>query len=705
MRLLDSRTLALVEFPDTVPPYAILSHTWGTDEVDFKDIQCLDVARRKRGFPKIQGACDLAASHGFHYVWIDTCCIDKSSSAELSEAINSMYRWYKESAICYAFLSDVTDYGVSSLVDAGAESFRKPCLDSLESVVHSGIRSGLQGILRSNFSVVGESLEMSKETARPGSGSTYAMSDAESSQAGELISYSEVKRVLPSVRAWLGMAEDEDGSDIAEEILHLGAKSRLWSFLFEFMGSRWFTRGWTLQELIAPNEVKFYSKDWSYLGRKSRLRIWISAFTGIDHFILAGADISLVSVARKMFWAARRQTTRVEDMAYSLLGLFSVNMPLIYGEGDKAFIRLQEELIKTTDDQSIFAWTIPKPRGKEGKVFYGLLAESPRAFLQTGQKVATFPNQSIGRRPTMITSQGIQAEFLLHVACEDKDDALVQLLAYESDDGPIHNAALDCQYGEQAGTWPVIKLWPTNHHAEFLDAAHMPFTRIVPWEIETKVLDGLESAMRYDRALRQFQGFNLYKRFLGNIRRALTPSIWNFHYITVSPKAQTAHMAPLGFWIQIEDGVLDVVAGYPSHRWEANHNILTRGFLSPHRGEVRAENLKGSRGHCTRVLEGFVALQPTTKLANTQPTFYVLVLGFDHWILPASTVPYRRLPWCRLVEMETLDNLEEQQYESDWSETSYSDLSRPDGITLQAHILRRMTTSGVWRNGQNLYHS
>src|ERR1700761_3901303 len=108
MRLLNSKTLELKEFIGReIPEYVILSHTWGDEEVTFQDIQDLEKATKKKGYEKIESCCKRAASDGAQWVWIDTCCIDKSSSAELSEAINSMYKWYGDSLICYVYLVDV----------------------------------------------------------------------------------------------------------------------------------------------------------------------------------------------------------------------------------------------------------------------------------------------------------------------------------------------------------------------------------------------------------------------------------------------------------------------------------------------------------------------------------------------------------------------------------------------------------------------
>ena len=253
-----------------MPPYTILSHTWGNAEISFHDL--LNDAESKlnesEGYRKIRSCCALVAAQGLEYVWIDTCCIDKSSSAELTEAINSMYRWYQEAKICYAYLADV--------------------------------------------------------------------------------------RI--------------DNHDPRDTIVTTA-----------FEKSRWFTRGWTLQELLAPKYVVFYDEEWREFGSKSSLIAQISLVAGIqqDHI----HNINGASVAQKMSWASKRQTTRVEDMAYSLMGIFDVNMALLYGEGDKAFTRLQHEIVKISNDESLFAWT------DGGLVESGLFAQSPKSFAESGNVV------------------------------------------------------------------------------------------------------------------------------------------------------------------------------------------------------------------------------------------------------------------------------------------------------------------------------
>jgi hypothetical protein len=247
MRLLHTETMQVREFFGShIPPYAILSHRWEVGEVSYHDMRYgirHGVVEKKVGFAKIQNCCDQAATDGLAYAWVDTCCIDKSSSAELSEAINSMYQWYQKAAVCYVYLSDV---------------------------IH------------------------------PAAGEKYTANESVSSTN---------------------------------------------SFNTEqFLASRWWTRGWTLQELIAPRIVRFFAHNgnrWSLLGDKSSLLEIIVDRTSIDRKVLEGYHVKTCSIANRMSWASERETTRIEDTAYSLLGLFGVNMPLLYGEGDRAFIRLQ----------------------------------------------------------------------------------------------------------------------------------------------------------------------------------------------------------------------------------------------------------------------------------------------------------------------------------------------------------------------------
>ena len=292
MRLLNSSTIKLQDFiGENVPDFAILSHKWTNDEVLFQDlINPSESLADRAGYKKIKACCNQAASDGFEYVWIDTCCIDKTSSAELSETINSMYRWYQMAQVCYAYLADV-----------------------------------------------------------------------------------------PSSR-------DHHLADSA------------------FARSKWFTRGWTLQELLAPAIVTFFDQNWTEIGTKSSLRDSISVITGISSNYLANHYTDEICVGQKMSWASKRHTTRVEDAAYCLMGLFGVNMPLIYGEGDNAFMRLQLEILKVSTDHSLFAW---KGEGSER----GLLARSPAEFVDCGQICEVEPNWT--KSTYAITNKGLRISLRL----------------------------------------------------------------------------------------------------------------------------------------------------------------------------------------------------------------------------------------------------------------------------------------------------
>jgi hypothetical protein len=164
-----------------------------------------------------------------------------------------------------------------------------------------------------------------------------------------------------------------------------------------FRWSKWFTRGWTLQELLAPQWMEFYDKNWEEIGTKSSLADLITSITGINHLF----NFEDACVAQKMSWASRRETTRVEDQAYCLMGLFDVHMPLLYGEGRKAFLRLQLEILNKTDDESLFAWHDST----------GNISGTPR-----GLRRGTFDAK---RPPHAMTSQGLRLELFLTSATDE----------------------------------------------------------------------------------------------------------------------------------------------------------------------------------------------------------------------------------------------------------------------------------------------
>ncbi|RSL41511.1 hypothetical protein CEP53_012712 [Fusarium sp. AF-6] len=260
MRLIKTETLDVESFTGPeFPRYAILSHTWTDDEPTLADAQAgLLTAGSSAGCRKVRDFCTLARQDGILYAWADTCCIDKTSSSELTESINSMFRWYTSADTCYVYLADLES-------DASSEAMAS---------------------------------------------------------------------------------------------------------------CRWFTRGWTLQELIAPSKLQFYDKEWGLRGSKMDFTDQLLEITNIHEAVLRDrTSLRTIPVGRRMSWAANRQTTRPEDMAYCLMGIFDVNMPLIYGEGRNAFIRLQEEIMKNSNDLSIFLW-----QSARGPRYRGILAEEPSEF-------------------------------------------------------------------------------------------------------------------------------------------------------------------------------------------------------------------------------------------------------------------------------------------------------------------------------------
>ncbi|KAK3356393.1 hypothetical protein B0T25DRAFT_602828 [Lasiosphaeria hispida] len=178
-----------------------------------------------------------------------------------------------------------------------------------------------------------------------------------------------------------------------------------------FANCRWFTRGWTLQELIAPSNLLFLDSVWTERGTKQVSTAQIEAITGVDQAVLLDpAQLAAVPLARRMSWASTRNTTRIEDLAYCLMGLFDVNMPMIYGEGRKAFIRLQEEILKKTSDLSLFAWQTSEPSSSG---YRGLLARSPAEFLDCGSIIAN-NDQFRFREEIALTNKGIRMRVPIH---------------------------------------------------------------------------------------------------------------------------------------------------------------------------------------------------------------------------------------------------------------------------------------------------
>ena len=197
-----------------------------------------------------------------------------------------------------------------------------------------------------------------------------------------------------------------------------------------FLRCRWFTRGWTLQELIAPRRVEFYDKSWGLRGTKSDLKDILISVTGINGDALENPDtLYRIPVAQRMSWAATRQTTRAEDMAYCLLGIFDINMPMLYGEGSRAFLRLQEHIVKEVNDLSIFAW-----KTSTEQTYHGVFAEDVMAF-RDSFSIQAAEDMSFGSDFT-VTNKGVQIEAIIGASLEGGGYLMKLNCTQPSDDGP-----------------------------------------------------------------------------------------------------------------------------------------------------------------------------------------------------------------------------------------------------------------------------
>lgn len=318
-----------------IPPYMILSHRWRAEEILFAEITNPDpsVCRRKLGWAKLESSCRIALEMGLEYVWIDTCCIDKSSSAELSDTINLMYHYYARSSVCVAYLDDAKD--------------------------------------------------------------TDAIS-----------------------------------------------------------ASIWFTRAWTLQELIAPKNLHVYSRGWQKLGTKASLSKCLSHASRVpEQVLLDSSCLEAYSASEKMYWTAWREATRNEDEAYSLLGIFGVTLTPTYGEGlTMAFRRLQVQILQHRHDHTVFAWGHRAPSGD-------MLASSARDFLgpytyrrmpiETYESTFGLQEARIGYNMTDIGLQtelpvapirGARNMFLAFIACRsskrlEKSDSYVAICLFKITSG------------------------------------------------------------------------------------------------------------------------------------------------------------------------------------------------------------------------------------------------------------------------------
>ena len=346
-------------FGDDETDYGILSHRWNDTEVNYEEMvdlakmgeQKIKEIRGRAGYKKILDTCEQARKDGYEWVWVDTCCIDKRSSAELSEAINSMYRWYANAKACYAYLHDVD----------------------------------------------GSSFPTEKDDEK----------------------YQE----------WNGWPE-------------------------------WFSRGWTLQEMIAPSDVQFFNENWQSIGSKMMLAGTLATITRVStHILTDGLDGNRPCVARIMSWAANRTTTRIEDRAYSLMGLLDVKMPMLYGEGKMAFHRLQLEIIRSSNDQSIFAWGWTSPKVGIGSV----LADDPSCFKDCSGMILVDNDEFIMERSKFPKLRSMDANKFGVFANTNRGIQIWMLLCAYRESKSVFRAYLPCLSGISLVSIDLV-LWNSNYY-------------------------------------------------------------------------------------------------------------------------------------------------------------------------------------------------------------------------------------------------
>ncbi|KAK5723760.1 hypothetical protein LTR15_005460 [Elasticomyces elasticus] len=335
-----------------------------------------------------------------------------------------------------------------------------------------------------------------------------------------------------------------------------------------FERSVWFLRGWCLQELIAPKEVKFFDKDWNSIGWRTTMVPWLSRITKIDVAVLNHRKaLTSVSVAKRMSWAAYRKTSRVEDIAYCLLGIFDVSIPMLYGEGSKAFARLQEEIIRTSNDHSIFAWGFSdKFAGNASQ----LLADSPADFVGCHNLVTWGrPGQyDLTNRGLRIELEVIQSERPLQAPMSGVHDPHEYF-------GVLH-----CRYEDELGGTLGLRLQRNQELNEYNVSSDGPLDRVLP------------------------SGFHNYHPAIGRL------TFIELESMAKSEGTKTIEIAKsyepgdevVQFWLRIGSKLpMEIVESYPDNVWNAKRTIMRVPLTDEgqehlmFRGAVRLQSLHAPR--------------------------------------------------------------------------------------------------------------
>lgn len=497
MRLINANTLLFEEFFGPLPPpYAILSHRWQAEEVSHAEwrkatktghLPPSHPLRSKAGFRKIFRFCQFALEAGLNYVWVDTCCIDKTSSADLSESINSMFMWYKSAELCYAYLYDW-----------------------------------------------------------PAGGGHWA--------------------------------KGRNGASCSE----------------------WFTRGWTLQELIAPRQVVFLDRNWNPCGTRGSMARDIAAVTGIAERCLPFTPESnpgnlnwWVTVWERLSWASGRKTTRVEDTAYSLLGLFGINMPLLYGEREQAFRRLQEEIVKVEEDCSILAWSsLPTDKG----IASCGLATSPDHFRYHNAFARSCVSGQFEMSPLTMIQRGLQVPLLVRRDINDdsigyamihrdisKDTCLIIPILFSK--GGLYSFTVENECARISDPISVPKAFMANAQRQHICFLREPF--------------GLQPDIPLELRLKQRVGEEFKVNF------AYPPQLWRLsqRFPMLLGKFDTTKQRPGTLIIELKNWTTGnrnlVIAQYQTFNGRLTGMVVRVAWCAPEMtlllAEQLAQNLSGAR--------------------------------------------------------------------------------------------------------------
>ena len=614
----------------------------------------------KRGWNKVLNACFKACRDGYQYLWIDTCCIDKSSSAELSEAINSMFRWYSSAAICYAYVGDCT---------------------KCPSMRHPKRPAEFQFFAREPMPIwmgISRLKSLSANKRDPYSWQEYLTT---------------LENVAPGFSRSINLGpwkiQHLPGDSDAYQLGRLGkilfAERPLdQCTLRSLRESRWLRRGWTLQELIAPRRLVFFDRHWRNIGRKSEMIRTLSSITGIHIPALCG-DLSDFTVAQRMSWAVERQTTRTEDIAYCLLGLFNINMPLLYGEGPRAFQRLQEEILRSSTDTSILAWEQIR---NDSYPITQLLAPSPAYFWWHAAEIHS-SKLSKARHHMQLTNEGLFIRVhMVHWRQDHRHKVNIALLGCQLDDN----------------SWIGIRLYNTMHETSSSQEYNDPEQDDYKYGVHTRVTaEGASSFMDKEQQYRRLVLIAPYILLDGPQRLSIA-LMSGFGHVEPEANQREAYdrcMISVTLPNKMRTGrSWRIVAAYPSFQWHAqDRQMIIPRCSDPIFGAVAFQENGLSGPTYALIFSATESIHWRFKVMNHAAEVNEFLRDKeDSWNNPKASRPSTKARWSWEVEAET------------WAKqlgktlTTASCLIPPDCATLEQHLQRQCAIAEMAHRQDSISH-